>query len=40
MSPKVRHLGEVDYRSTWQEMQDFTNSRQQDTEDELWFLQH
>ena len=40
MSPKVRHLGEVDYQSTWQEMQDFTNSRQQDTEDELWFLQH
>ena len=40
MNPKVRHLGEVDYQSTWQAMQDFTNSRQQDTEDELWFLQH
>ncbi|MBE9560771.1 MAG: lipoyl(octanoyl) transferase LipB [Proteobacteria bacterium] len=40
MSPKVRHLGEVDYQSTWQAMQDFTNSRQHDTEDELWFLQH
>ena len=40
MYPKVRHLGEVDYYKTWQKMQDFTNSRQQDTVDELWFLQH
>lgn len=40
MYPKVRHLGEVDYQKTWQKMQDFTNSRQQDTVDELWFLQH
>jgi lipoyl(octanoyl) transferase len=36
----VRHLGEVDYQDTWQKMQDFTNARQQDTADELWFLQH
>ena len=35
-----RHLGEVDYRATWQKMQDFTNSRQPDTADEIWFLQH
>ena len=35
-----RFLGEVDYRDTWQKMQDFTNSRQSDTADELWFLQH
>ena len=40
MYPKVRHLGEVDYQKTWQNMQDFTNSRQQDTVDQLWFLQH
>jgi len=40
MYPKVRHLGEVDYQQTWQKMQDFTNSRQQHTVDELWFLQH
>ena len=40
MKPKVRHLGEVDYQQTWQSMQSFTNSRQQDTADELWFLQH
>ncbi|MCK4675374.1 MAG: lipoyl(octanoyl) transferase LipB [Gammaproteobacteria bacterium] len=35
-----RHLGEVAYRDTWQKMQDFTDSRQPDTADELWFLQH
>jgi lipoyl(octanoyl) transferase len=40
MYPKVRHLGEVDYHQTWQNMQNFTNSRQHETVDELWFLQH
>ena len=38
--PKVHHLGEVDYQHSWQKMQDFTNQRQSDTADELWFLQH
>ena len=40
MSIQVRHLGEVDYHHSWQKMQEFTNTRQQDTADELWFLQH
>lgn len=40
MYPKVKHLGEVDYQKTWQKMQDFTSTRQHDTADELWFLQH
>ena len=40
MSIVVRHLGEVGYHDTWQKMQDFTNSRQSGTPDELWFLQH
>ncbi|MCK5396113.1 MAG: lipoyl(octanoyl) transferase LipB [Gammaproteobacteria bacterium] len=40
MSILVRHLGEVDYYETWQKMQAFTDSRQPDTPDELWFLQH
>ncbi len=39
-SIKCRHLGVVDYQKTWQQMQDFTDSRQHDTKDELWFLQH
>ena len=37
---KLRRLGEVDYLETWQAMQDFTDSRGQDTADELWLLQH
>ncbi len=40
MRCKVRHLGEVDYQSTWQKMQAFTNKRQSQTPDEIWFLQH
>jgi lipoyl(octanoyl) transferase len=40
MYPNVRHLGEVDYHQTWQNMLNFTHSRQQETADELWFLQH
>ena len=40
MFPKIRHLGEVDYHETWQKMQDFTDTRQHYTVDELWFLQH
>ena len=40
MSPIVRHLGETDYLTTWQQMQAFTDSRTIDTPDELWFLQH
>ena len=40
MSIVVHHLGEVAYADTWQKMQDFTNSRDQNTADELWFLQH
>ncbi len=35
-----RFPGVVDYRDAWQKMQDFTDSRQPDTADELWFLQH
>jgi lipoyl(octanoyl) transferase len=38
--PDIHHLGEVDYQNTWQKMQDFTDTRQADTADELWLLQH
>jgi len=34
------HLGLVDYASTLQAMQDFTDSRDADTPDQLWLLQH
>jgi len=40
LNPIVRHLGEVDYRDTWQQMQNFTDSRSVGSADELWFLQH
>ena len=40
MSLLVRHLGEVEYQETWQKMRDFTDTRDKNTPDELWFLQH
>ncbi|PIE41314.1 MAG: octanoyltransferase [Gammaproteobacteria bacterium] len=36
----VRLLGTADYQSTWQAMRAFTNSRNANTEDEIWLLQH
>lgn len=36
----VRRLGEADYVSTWQAMQDFTLARTPATADQLWLLQH
>lgn len=36
----VRDLGLVDYHDTWKNMRDFTESRHDDTTDELWVLQH
>lgn len=36
----VRQLGLTDYEPIWHAMQAFTNSRQQDTPDELWLLSH
>ncbi|MDX1454905.1 MAG: lipoyl(octanoyl) transferase LipB [Gammaproteobacteria bacterium] len=38
--PVIRDLGQVDFESTWQDMQDFTQSRDDDTPDEIWFLEH
>lgn len=36
----IRELGQVDYQSTWQAMQDFTNARHVETPDEIWLLEH
>ena len=36
----IRQLGRVDYQSTLQAMQDFTASRDVNTPDELWLLEH
>ena len=36
----IRHLGQVDYATAWHDMQTFSNSRDHNTPDELWFLEH
>ena len=36
----VRHLGVQDYETIWREMQQFTNSRDENTTDEIWLLEH
>lgn len=39
-APCVRHLGLAEYEPTYAAMRQFTTSRQRDTPDELWLLQH
>jgi lipoyl(octanoyl) transferase len=36
----IKHLGRVDYESTWRAMQAFTAVRDEFTPDELWVLEH
>jgi lipoic acid synthetase len=38
--PTVRWLGRVEYEPTWREMQRITDSRDADTPDEIWLLEH
>lgn len=42
MQPKliIRQLGVQDYAQTWQAMHAFTDSRNEQTADEIWFVQH
>lgn len=40
MNLRVRQLGLQDYEPTWQAMQQFTDGRDEHTEDEIWLLQH
>lgn len=40
MALHIKPLGLVDYQTTWQAMQAFTNGRDADTPDELWLLEH
>lgn len=39
-APLLRDLGRVDYRPAWEAMQRFTEERNADTPDEIWFLEH
>lgn len=36
----VRQLGKQSYLPIWQAMQDFTNNRNADTQDEIWLVEH
>lgn len=36
----IRHLGQEDYKTTWQAMQQFTHERTATTHDEIWLLEH
>lgn len=36
----IRLLGKKEYGPLWREMQDFTNSRDGDSADEIWFTEH
>lgn len=36
----IRQLGFQDYQPCWQAMQNFTNQRKEDTQDEIWLLEH
>src|SRR4051812_17089195 len=40
LTPTVRWLGKVDYEPTWREMQRITDSRDAETPDEIWLLEH
>jgi lipoyl(octanoyl) transferase len=36
----VKNLGLVEYSKTWQEMKNFTATRNSETKNEIWFLEH
>src|SRR5688572_21031246 len=39
-APSVKWLGRVDYEPTWREMQRITDTRDANTPDEIWMLEH
>jgi lipoic acid synthetase len=39
-APAVKYLGRVDYEPTWREMQRITDTRDANTPDEIWLLEH
>lgn len=40
MTPIIKRLGLVEYEPTWRAMQRFTDERNEQTSDEIWFLEH
>jgi lipoyl(octanoyl) transferase len=39
-APVIRHLGLAPYEPTWRAMQKFTDERQDETADEIWYVEH
>jgi lipoyl synthase len=39
-APSVKWLGKVEYEPTWREMQRITDTRDENTPDEIWLLEH
>lgn len=39
-APVIRRVGRVEYEPTWRAMQRFTEERDENTPDEIWFLEH
>ena len=39
-APRIRHLGLAAYEPVWRAMQKFTDEREDDTCDEIWFVEH
>ena len=39
-APVIRHLGLAAYEPTWRSMQKFTDERQDESADEIWFVEH
>ncbi len=37
---RIKHLGQRDYSEVWNEMQQFTDNRSEQTPDEIWLLEH
>jgi lipoyl(octanoyl) transferase len=40
VTPRIRWLGRAEYEPTWRAMQRFTDERNEETPDEVWFLEH
>jgi lipoyl(octanoyl) transferase len=38
--PVIRHLGLTEYEPVWQQMKQFTEQRDENTQDEFWFTEH
>lgn len=40
MSVELKRLGQQDYETVWQQMQEFTLQRSKQTEDQIWIVEH